>query len=43
MTDAECNELKRFVTNWKEFEDPEGYAIVECFAPIGTIFKKVKS
>ena len=20
MTDAECNELKRFVRNWKEFE-----------------------
>ena len=30
-------------TNWKEFEDPEGYAIVECFAPIGSVFKKVIS
>lgn len=36
VNDFEC-------TNWREFVDPEDYANVECYAPIGSIFKKVES
>lgn len=35
MSDFEC-------TNWREFVDPEDYANVECFAPIGSIFKEAE-
>lgn len=26
-------------TNWRELTDGEDYAILECFKPIGTVFK----
>lgn len=28
--------------NWKELWDPECEAFVECFAPIGSIFKEAR-
>ena len=31
-TDFEC-------TNWKTFTDGDDYAIVECFQPLGKVFK----